>query len=121
MWDKLSKTKLKTLERHRNSIRTVCSRYPLGLSGSRDKTAVLWDLDKGVAIRELKHSVDVRSVFFNNRIIITTDELKDIYIWDLELGPCDRYQRRRETSIRSLTGHNGPVHSLHCERGVLIR
>ena len=22
--------------------------------------------------------------------------------------------------IRSLTGHNGPVHSLHCERGVLI-
>jgi len=26
----------------------------------------------------------------------------------------------RETCLRSLTGHNGPVHSLHCERGVLI-
>ena len=27
---------------------------------------------------------------------------------------------RSETCVRALTGHNGPVHSIHCERGVLI-
>ena len=79
-------------------------RYPLALTGSRDKTALLWDLESGVAIRELKHSTDVRSVFLNNRILITTDELKDIYLWDLEI-PCEsNYQRQRNTCIRSLTG-----------------
>eukprot|EP00090_Calanus_glacialis_P004077 TRINITY_DN13023_c0_g1_i1.p1 TRINITY_DN13023_c0_g1~~TRINITY_DN13023_c0_g1_i1.p1 ORF type:complete len:713 (+),score=103.45 TRINITY_DN13023_c0_g1_i1:114-2252(+) len=120
LWDKRSQSKLKSLERHKNSIRSLCLRYPLAMSGSRDKTALLWDLEKGQAIRELKHSIDVRSVYLNNRVIITTDDYKDIYIWDLEAATPERYQRRKETCIRSLTGHNGPVHSLHCERGVLI-
>ena len=119
----LSGTRLKILERHKNSVRVNLSpwesdeklsvptvdqavdlRYPLALTGSRDKTALLWDLESGVAIRELKHSTDVRSVFLNNRILITTDELKDIYLWDLEI-PCEsNYQRQRNTCIRSLTG-----------------
>ena len=64
------------------------------MSGSRDKTALLWDLEKGQAIRELKHSIDVRSVYLNNRVIITTDDYKDIYIWDLEAATPERYQRR---------------------------
>jgi len=120
LWDKRSQKKLKSLERHKNSVRSVCLRYPHAISGSRDKTALLWDLQKGCAIRELKHSIDVRSVYLNNRVIITADDYKDIYIWDLEHATPERYQRRKETCIRSLTGHNGPVHSLHCERGVLI-
>ena len=120
LWDKLSQAKLKSLERHRNSIRAVCLRHPLALSGSRDKTALLWDLETGQAIRELKHSIDVRSVYLNNKVIITADDYKDIYIWDLESKTPDKYQRRRETCVRALTGHNGPVHSIHCERGVLI-
>ena len=120
LWDKRSGAKLLSLERHRNRVRSLCLRYPLALSGSRDKTALLWDLEKGEAVRELKHSSDVRSVFLNNKVIITTDDYKDIYIWELETGPPDRYQRKRETCIRSLTGHNGPVHSIHCERGVLL-
>ena len=48
----------------------------------------------GQAIRELKHSIDVRSVYLNNRVIITTDDYKDIYIWDLEAATPERYQRR---------------------------
>ena len=120
LWDKHSGAKLATLERHRNSVRSLYLRYPLAISGSRDKTALLWDLEKGEAIRELKHSSDVRSVFLNNKVIITTDDYKDIYIWELESPSSDKYQRKRETCIRSLTGHNGPVHSLHCERGVLV-
>ena len=52
------------------------------------------------ATRELKHSLDVRSVYLNNKVIITTDDLKDIYIWDLESGHPDRYQRRKDTCIR---------------------
>ena len=61
-------------------------------------------------VRELKHSTDVRTVFLNNKILVTTDELKDIYLWDLE-SPSDgatpsdsSYQRQRNTCIRSLTG-----------------
>ena len=63
-----------------------------------------------VNVRELKHSTDVRTVFLNNKILVTTDELKDIYIWDLEsssdgAAPSDSsYQRQRNTCIRSLTG-----------------
>jgi len=120
LWEKRTKSKVKSLERHKNSIRSLCLRHPLAISGSRDKTALLWDVEKGQAIRELKHSIDVRSVYLNNRVIITTDDYKDIYIWDLEAATPERYQRRKETCIRSLTGHNGPVHSLHCERGVLL-
>ena len=47
MWDKRSQSKLKSLERHKNSIRSLCLRYPHAMSGSRDKTALLWDLEKG--------------------------------------------------------------------------
>ena len=58
--------------------------------------------------RELKHSTDVRTVFLNNKIMVTTDDLKDIYLWDLETpssGSSDSsYQRQRNTCIRSLTG-----------------
>ena len=89
LWDKLSQAKLKSLERHRNSIRAVCIRQSLALSGSRDRTALLWDLETGQAIRELKHSIDVRSVYLN----ITADDYKDIYIWDIYTSP-DKYQRR---------------------------
>ena len=94
-------------------------------------------------VRELKHSTDVRTVFLNNKIMVTTDDLKDIYLWDLELPSGDSsdssYQRQRNTCIRSLTGvllfvficklcykiqmfpgHNGPVHSIHCEKGILL-
>ena len=120
-WNTRRGEKLATLDRHKNSIRCVSMRQRLAISGSRDKTAVLWDLDTKTPIRELKHSLDVRSVFLNNRVIITADDLKDIYIWDLDSSSTGRYQRRKETCIRSLTGHNGSVHSLHCERGVLIR
>ena len=116
-----------------HSCQTVSLRYPLALTGSRDKSALLWDLERGVAIRwdihmsrsptsgssfnwtinlqnvrELKHSTDVRTVFMNNKILVTTDDLKDIYLWDLELpsgGSSDSsYQRQRNTCIRSLTG-----------------
>ena len=58
-------------------------------------------------VRELKHSTDVRAVFLNNKILVTTDELKDIYLWDLETGASQSeasYQRQRNTCIRSLTG-----------------
>ena len=61
-----------------------------------------------VNVRELKHSTDVRTVFLNNKIMVTTDDLKDIYLWDLELPSGDSsdssYQRQRNTCIRSLTG-----------------
>ena len=55
---------------------------------------MLWDLETGQAIRELKHSIDVRSVFLNNKVIITADDYKDIYIWDLESSSPEKYQRR---------------------------
>ena len=51
LWDKRSGERLKTLDRHRNSVRSVSMRQSLAISGSRDKTAVLWDLEHGTAIR----------------------------------------------------------------------
>jgi len=51
LWDKRCHEKVKTLERHKNSVRAVCLRHPLALSGSRDKTALLWDLNTGSAVR----------------------------------------------------------------------
>ena len=38
------------------SLQAVSLRYPLALTGGRDKCALLWDLERGVAIRlELDH------------------------------------------------------------------
>ena len=113
VWSKLTRAALFSLARHRNSVRAVALQRggSLAVSGSRDKTAIVWDLDTGTPVRELQHSADVKSVFLTKRLIVTADELKDIYIWDLEQeGGC----------LRSLTGHSGPVHSLHCERGGLV-
>ena len=62
---------------------------------------MLWDLETGQAIRELKHSIDVRSVYLNNKVIITADDYKDIYIWDLESKPPDKYQRKLVLRVES--------------------
>ena len=76
--------------------------------------------------RELKHSTDVRAVFLNNKILVTTDELKDIYLWDLEIPNTGAsqteasYQRQRNTCIRSLTGESLFVDNLSSINYLLI-
>ena len=54
LWDKVSCTKLKTLRRHKNAVRCVHLRYPRALSGSKDKTALLWDLEEGERVVSAK-------------------------------------------------------------------
>ena len=63
----------------------------------------------------------MKAVFLNNKILVTTDELKDIYLWDLEIPSTEAsYQRQRNTCIRSLTGESLFVDNLSSINYLLI-
>ena len=104
-----------TLTGHGNGIRCVYLKGRIGLSGSRDRTAKIWNLEDGTCIRSLPHSIDVRAVTMNSTILMTGDDYPDVYMWDLkacldpevEDGSC-------KLLLRTLTGHNGLVHSIQC-------
>ena len=100
---------------HGNGIRCVHLHGSIGISGSRDRTAKVWNVLSGKLLRTLIHSSDVRSVTFNSNIIITGDEYPDLFVWDTKkcLDP-NVEDGASELLLRTLTGHNGMVHSTQC-------
>ena len=93
----------------------------IALSGSRDRTARLWNTESGALLRILTHSSDVRSVTFNSHIIMTGDDYPDLFVWDTSkcLDP-DIEEGSSELLLRTLTGHNGMVHTMQCTPTGLI-
>ena len=98
---------------HGNGIRCVYLYGDIGISGSRDRTARIWNVQSGKLLRVLQHSSDVRSVTFNSHIIITGDDYPDLFVWDTIkcLDPSVE-DGASELFLRTLTGHNGMVHSM---------
>ena len=100
---------------HGNGIRCVYLKGDIGISGARDRTARVWNVQSGKLLRVLTHSSDVRAVTFNSNIIITGDDYPDLFVWDtkkcLDPGVEDGAS---ELLLRTFTGHNGMVHSMQC-------
>jgi WD40 repeat protein len=77
----------------------------MALSGSEDKTLILWDLASGKPIQRLaRHSGEVHSVAFSpdGRMALSGSEDKTLILWDLASGK----------PIQRLAGHSGEVHSV---------
>ena len=53
------------------------------VSGSWDRTAVLWDIITGAALRVIKHEMQVRSVSLDSQRIVTGDMEGFVFAWDL--------------------------------------
>ena len=76
LWDKLSQTKLKSLERHKNSIKAVCIRYPLGISGSRNRVVNRIFENKTIYILMIYNRLGCNSSHFVELLVIEVDNLK---------------------------------------------
>ena len=117
LWDDKSEL-LKVFEGHQDSIRCVYLKGLFAISGSKDKTAKIWDTIHGLCLRTIYHSTEVRSVFFNKFAVFTGDECTDLYLWKLDqcLDPTvqddDPLKSNGSLLLRSLTGHNGLIHSI---------
>jgi len=59
---------------HSKPIKCVYLKGNFALSGSRDHTARLWNVIERRCLKIIKHTVDVRSVFFNSFAIFTGEE-----------------------------------------------
>ena len=100
---------------HGNGIRCVYLKGDVGISGSRDRTARVWNVQSGKVLRVLNHSSDVRAVTFNSNIIITGDDYPDLFVWDTQKCLDEKVEDgASELLLRTFTGHNGMVHSMQC-------
>ncbi len=75
------------------------------LSGSLDKTLILWDAASGTALHELTgHTGAVLALAFSpdGRLAASGDQLGAILTWDVARG----------VAIRRLQGHQGPIYDL---------
>jgi len=75
------------------------------VSGSRDKTLRVWDLETGACLRTLEgHSDGVNSVSVSadGRRAVSGSRDKTLRVWDLETGAC----------LRTLEGHSDEVLSV---------
>ncbi|HEY9825942.1 MAG TPA: DUF4468 domain-containing protein [Stenomitos sp.] len=82
-------TKITGLEGHKNDIKAVTFTRDgsLLVTGSDDKSIMLWDLSKGKMTKELKgHADDILSVALssNGKLLASGSDDKRVLIWDLE-------------------------------------
>ena len=74
---------LHSLEHHKLRVRCVAVEGRHAVSGSWDRTAVLWDIITGAALRVIKHEMQVRSVSLDSQRIVTGDMEGFVFAWDL--------------------------------------
>ena len=74
---------LHRLEQHKLRVRCVAAQGRYAVSGSWDRTAVLWDLITGVSLRTIKHEMQVRCVAMDGQRIVTGDMEGFVFAWDL--------------------------------------
>lgn len=100
-------TLLRTLEGHTDEVESV-SITPDGrkaVSGSKDKTLRVWDLESGQCLKTLVgHTNDVISVSVtpDGKTAVSGSRDWTIRVWDLESGRC----------LRTLKGHSESVNSV---------
>ena len=87
----------------------------IALTGSKDRTCKVWNADTGECIRSLSHSSELNCVTMNSTVMLTGDEYSDVFVWDV--AACTDSQVEdgsRKLLLRTMTGHNGPVHTVQC-------
>ncbi len=75
------------------------------LSGSKDKTVKVWDIESGVEVRTLSgHSNSVRALAVtpDSRFVLSGSDDHTVKVWDIESG----------VEVRTLAGHSGSIYAL---------
>ena len=81
-----------------------------GISGSRDKTVRVWDLESGECLKVLEGhagSVDCVALTPDGRKGISGSDDKTVRVWDLESGVC----------LKVLEGHTNSVSACCADAG----
>ena len=60
-----------SLSQHKLKVRCVAAEGRYAVSGSWDRSAVLWDLVTGSSLRTIKHEMQVRCVSMDTERIVT--------------------------------------------------
>ncbi|KAJ1370430.1 hypothetical protein KIN20_032150 [Parelaphostrongylus tenuis] len=103
-------TRTATVEGHSKAVLSVATTEHLLLSGSKDRTAKLWDLQSGGEIRTLGvHPNNVHAVRFvpDSQLAITVS-MYQVRVWDLRTQEC---LRMLQSSGQVNEGDGGPVGS----------
>ena len=88
--------KSKTLEGHKDWVKSVFVRDNQIICGSWDNTIGIWDIDSGACLKILEgHTNYVNSVFVKDNLIISGSLDKTILIWNIDSGSC----------LKKLKGH----------------
>ncbi|KAH8549327.1 WD40-repeat-containing domain protein [Umbelopsis sp. PMI_123] len=81
------------------------------VSGSRDHTVKIWDMQTGTCIRTLwQHTASVLCLQYDDRFIISGSSDKTIKQWDIHTGEL----------IRSLNGHSESVLNLRFDKNYIV-
>lgn len=77
-----------------------CEAQNILITGSYDKTAIVWNLETGQVLRTLKgHARCIRALQFDDTKLVTGSMDHTLRIWNYHTGQC----------IRTLEGHTGGV------------
>ena len=96
---------------HEGSILCLQFDHEIMVTGSSDKTCIIWDIkDDYKAVRRLHHhTAGVLDVCFDEKHIVSCSKDTTICVWDRETGELRR----------TLVGHRGPVNAVQL-RGDLV-
>ncbi|KAF7725610.1 hypothetical protein EC973_009488 [Apophysomyces ossiformis] len=88
----------------------LCDAQNIFITGSSDKTAIVWDLGTGEMIRTLKgHARSIQTLQFDGTKLVTGSMDHTLRIWNYHTGKC----------IRTLEGHTAGVMHLHFNSQIL--
>lgn len=110
-WRKGRFREVKTLQ-HSDAVLCLqfCDAQNILITGSRDKTATVWDLETGQVLRTLRgHTRCIRTLQFDDTKLVTGSMDHTLRIWNYHTGEC----------IRTLAGHTDGVVHLHFDSRIL--
>ncbi len=91
------------LEGHTHTIWSVVIKDNLIISGSRDNTIKIWDIESGLCIKTLEcHTNYIRSVAIKDNLIISSSYDNTISIWDIDSGMCIKTLESHTTCVMSV-------------------
>lgn len=90
VWDAATGDKISQWTGHQDSIVSISASLDgkwIG-SGSRDKTAILWDAATGTVIYTLPHESIVSTVAFSpdSQLLLTAEQNGNLHLWDVTTG-----------------------------------